>query len=127
MKDARGADIKDGDTVVYGFGVGRSVAMAEGIFTGEVSPSGRLWIEIVRRSYGGGYLDSKSRVHVAADRLVVVTGLPPTDMPTQAEKMATDRAVAIRRYRQVIARLEADGADPGEIEWYQKRLKGLEK
>ncbi|WP_432112801.1 hypothetical protein [Streptomyces sp. S1] len=33
--DARGVAIAPGDTVIYGFGVGRSVAMAEGVVLGE--------------------------------------------------------------------------------------------
>lgn len=35
LKDARGVQIEAGDTVIYGFGVGRSVAMAEGVVIGE--------------------------------------------------------------------------------------------
>lgn len=114
--DARGVFIDAGDTVIYGFGVGQSVAMAEGIVLGgecsceqpmtscpahpdhgsprpSVTPSGRIWVRIIRRSYGSG---SKPVVHVAPDRLVVlkkietfrgsmVSHLPPSELPTQDE------------------------------------------
>jgi hypothetical protein len=109
LLDARGIPITAGDTVIYGFGVGRSVAMAEAVVLGEevteetdwgthlyekvsLTPSGRVWIRVVRRSYGSG---SKPKVHVAPDRLVVLKPhydadvrlwtLPPSDLPTQDE------------------------------------------
>lgn len=106
MVDARGVKIESGDAVIYGFGVGRSVAMAEGRVRddgyGHVSttPSGRVWVTIVRRSYGGG---EDERVHVAPDRMVVLKAtearipgfygdpevfhtLPPSPLPTQDEE-----------------------------------------
>jgi hypothetical protein len=95
LVDARGVPIKAFQHVVYGFGVSRSVAMAEGTIVGEPSkirpgcyvpaltPSGRVKVKIIRRSYSSG---EKLVVDVAADRLVVVTLLPESPLPTQAEK-----------------------------------------
>lgn len=103
--DARGVEIAAGDTVIYGFGVDRSVAMAEGVVLGGVSectcrndygdhetkaqrlacprptrgvsltPMGRVRVRVVRRSYNSGV---KPVVDVAPDRLVV---LKPIDGP----------------------------------------------
>ncbi len=107
LLDARGIPIAAGDTVIYGFGVGRSVAMAEGVVlaadpddldsgggTVALTPSGRVWVRVVRRSYASG---SKPKVHVAADRLVVLKSyedfrgdmrpvLLPSELPTQDEE-----------------------------------------
>lgn len=107
--DARGVEIAPGDTCLYGFGVGRSIAMAEGSVLGEVdpvtggrplsvslTPSGRVRIRVVRRSYSSG---EKPVVDVAPDRLVVLKHvnhcfaedyanpiLPPSPLPTQDEE-----------------------------------------
>lgn len=105
--DARGVKIEPGDTAVWGFGVGRSVAMAEGVVMGapdplnrfdtavSLTPSGRVRVRVVRRSYGGG---EKPVVDVAPDRLVVLKSaynnweeyrhwrLPDSPLPTQAEE-----------------------------------------
>lgn len=85
MVDARGVKIEPGDAVIYGFGVSRSVAMAEGRVRddgyGHVSttPSGRVWVTIVRRSYGGG---EEERVHIAPDRMVVLKKQPNSVIPS---------------------------------------------
>ncbi len=128
MVDARGVKIAPGDVVIYGFGVGRSVAMAEGRIRddgyGHVSttPSGRVWVTIVRRSYGGG---EEERVHVAPDRLVVLkpsfgafgsrerSFLPPSPLPTQDEANLTQVNEMITRTHAGIAALEAGGPPPG--------------
>jgi hypothetical protein len=108
LKDARGVAIAPGDTALYGFGVSRSVAMAEAVVLGatvtcgvdepyervSTTPSGRVRLRVVRRSYSSG---EKPIVDVAPDRLVVLkqTGhglgrdlafLPPSPLPTQAEE-----------------------------------------
>lgn len=125
LLDARGVAIAPGDTAIYGFSVSRSVAMAEGVVLGEtthvsgaseedcpgcaryargehhlkvsLTPSGRVRVRVVRRSYGGG---EKPVVDVAPDRLVVLKTdvyqgallpltvlptLPPSPLPTQDE------------------------------------------
>jgi hypothetical protein len=110
LLDARGVPIAPGDTAIYGFGVGRSIAMAEAVVLGELpegalpefgggvvslTPSGRVRLRVVRRSgiHGG----TKPVVDVAPDRLVVLKldydnwsewaryRLPPSPLPTQAE------------------------------------------
>ena len=119
LVDARGVEIEPGDVCLYGFGVGRSVAMAEAVVLGEeptpgkksgeevvadmyrqatkvsLTPSGRVRLRVVRRSYSSG---EKPVVDVAPDRLVVlkrsdlVVGgfngpyLPPSPLPTQDEE-----------------------------------------
>lgn len=64
LLDARGVPIAPGDTAIYGFGVGRSVAMAEGVVLGgekgdpdtngwgrrvSLTPSGRVRVRVIRR------------------------------------------------------------------------------
>ncbi|MCX4912835.1 hypothetical protein [Streptomyces sp. NBC_00687] len=117
ITDARGVDVKPGATVIYGFGVGRSVAMAEGVVEekdGEVSvtPSGRLWVHVVRRSYSSG---TEQRVHVASDRLVVVDALPPSPQPTQNEGNLTEWRATCDRYRTRLAAL----AEGGELQRWE--------
>jgi hypothetical protein len=124
LVDARGVLIESGDTAIYGFGVSRSVAMAEGIIRddghGRVSttPSGRVWVTIVRRSYGGG---EDERVHVAPDRLVVLKpidgpgttpALPGSPLPTQDEFNLAQTNKRITSVRADIAHLEAGGRAP---------------
>jgi hypothetical protein len=105
LLDARGVEISPGDTVIYGFGVSRSVAMAEGVVLGEpesevastskvsLTATGLVRIRVVRRSYASG---SKPVVNLMPDRIVVlkpcVEGLlggrpelPPSPLPTQDE------------------------------------------
>jgi hypothetical protein len=97
LTDARGVVIAPGDTALYGFGVGRSVAMAEAVVLGEtthvrgaseedcpgcdryrrgehhlkvsLTPSGRVRLRVIRRSYSSG---EKPVVDVAPDRMVVL-------------------------------------------------------
>lgn len=110
LLDARGVEITPGDTAIYGFGVGRSVAMAEAVVLGEhgdhkaclppcqdsvsLTASGRVRLRVVRRSYSSG---EKPVVDVAPDRLVVLKGitaidgdtvtyLPDSPLPTQDEQ-----------------------------------------
>jgi hypothetical protein len=105
LTDARGVKIEAGDIAIYGFGVGRSIAMAEAVVLWEgdgggtpprvsLTPSGRVRLRVVRRSYSSG---QKPIVDVAPDRLVVLKldydnwsewaryRLPPSPLPTQAE------------------------------------------
>lgn len=72
-KDARGVPVREGDTVVYGAGVGRSVAMVVGTVQGWTS-SGRAWVGVDFRAYGG--YGNRDRVHVDPMRMVVVRELP---------------------------------------------------
>lgn len=90
-RDWRGTPITEGATVVYGASVGRSVALVEGSVTG-FTPSGRVWVYVIRRAYGGGWGDEAPKVHVGADRLTVVSSLPVSDVPTQPELSVHKRA-----------------------------------
>lgn len=100
LLDARGVAIEAGDSVIYGFGVSRSVAMAEGVVlqaeanltgTPSVTASGRVRVRVIRRSYSDGV---KPVVDVAADRLVVLKFwreghqpyLPVSPLPTQDDE-----------------------------------------
>lgn len=105
-KDARGVDIVEGASCIYGAPVGRSIALVEGVIDG-FTPSGRVWVRIVRRSYGGGHENDRPRVHVGPDRLVIVDALPSCDRPTDAETAAQRRKDRIKHYRERIAALEA--------------------
>lgn len=114
LLDARGVKIEPGDTVIYGFGVGRSVAMAEGVVLGgecsceqpmtscpahpeygsprlALTPTGMIRVRVVRRSYSSG---EKPVVAINPDRVVVLKEasydpwpfLPPSPLPTQDEE-----------------------------------------
>jgi hypothetical protein len=131
LTDARGVKIEPGDTVIYGFGVDSSVAMAEGVVIGEevncdcddhnpevtvsLTPQGRVRVRVVRRSYRSG---TKPVVDIMPNRLVVLkplecripgsygdpeTGaiLPPSPQPTQDE-------TAVKELKETIARYERD-------------------
>lgn len=89
-KDWRGTAIEIGDVVIYGAPVGRSIALVEAEVVGYTT-SGRVNVRIIRRAYGGNWSD-KEVVHVGADRLVVVTALPPSDVPLTSEVIAERRA-----------------------------------
>jgi hypothetical protein len=107
-KDARGVEITEGASCIYGAPVGRSIALVEGVIDG-FTQSGRVWVRIVRRAYGGGWSESKERVHVGPDRLVIVDALPESTRPTDAERQEERRRERIATYRQRIAELEAGG------------------
>jgi hypothetical protein len=111
-KDARGVDIVEGASCIYGAPVGRSIALVEGVIDG-FTASGRVWVRIVRRAYGGGWSDSKDRVHVGADRLVIVDALPTCDLPTDAEKAQERRQERMTFYRERIVALEAGAPAEG--------------
>jgi hypothetical protein len=132
LLDARGVIIEPGDTAIYGFGVGRSVAMAEGRIRddgyGHVSttPSGRVWVTIVRRSYGSG---TEDRVHIAPDRLVVLKPgfnnqeeldpdcptLPESPLPTQDETNLKELQKLVGRTRVEVLRLAEGGNAPSWV------------
>lgn len=141
LTDARGVLIEPGDAVIYGFGVGRSVAMAEGVIRddgyGHVSTttSGRVWVTIVRRSYGKG---TEERVHVAPDRIVVlkatwldpeapqagmVHALPDSPLPTQDLKNRTETSKALARNIGELRGLLAGAPAP---EWIRRSHFGTE-
>lgn len=115
--DARGVEISPGDTVIYGFGVGRSVAMAEGVVLGEdgrvaLTPSGRVKVKVVRRSYSSG---EKPVVDVQADRMVALkqalaprhfSFLPPSSLPTQDELFRSKAKAMIQSYEDDLERTE---------------------
>lgn len=128
--DARGIEITEGATCVYGAPVGRSIALVEGTIDG-FTPSGRVWVKIVRRAYGS--YGHTARVHVGADRLVIVDELPNSPLPTDAEEAENQRRKNIARWRSRIADLEAGGELKGwenadqrtktdVIDWYRARL-----
>ncbi|MFJ9213025.1 hypothetical protein [Streptomyces sp. NPDC102264] len=110
-KDARGVEIFEGATCIYGAGVGRSIALVEAVVDG-FTDSGRVWLKVVRRSYGASTWGTpRERVHVGPDRLVLVDTLPKCDLPTDVEKAEASRQERITRYRERIAALEA-GVEP---------------
>jgi hypothetical protein len=80
--DWRGAPITKGALVIYGSPVSRSITLVEGVVRG-FTPSGRVWVEVTRRSYGK-YRRAEV-VHVGADRLTVVQSRPPAAVETAEE------------------------------------------
>jgi hypothetical protein len=112
--------------------------MAEGIVEekdGDISltPSGRVWVQVVRRSYSSG---TKGRVHLDADRMVVVDALPASPLPTQLEGNVTKWQEQRERYLTRLAALAEGGPLEGwevqypreeVIEDYGKWLSGVEK
>ncbi len=93
LTDWRGCKLQVGNMVLYGAGVGRSIAMVEGTVAG-FTASGRVWVHITRRAYGT-WQHSKDIVDVGADRLTVVFSLPKTNLPTQAEvREAEEKRIA---------------------------------
>lgn len=109
--DARGIEIREGASCIYGAPVGRSIALVEGVIDG-FTPSGRVWVRIIRRAYGGGWSNDRKRVHVGSDRLVIVDALPDSELPTDAEKSAARRTESIEQHRRTIVDLEAGGEVP---------------
>lgn len=131
--DARGVRITDGALCVYGATVGRSVALVEGVIDG-FTASGRVWVRVVRRAYGGWGVDLKDRVHVGPDRLVIVDSLPASNLPTQEEAVRAERRRLIDLYRDRIADRQAGGEpqnpwetrEEEELAFCRKRLTELE-
>lgn len=137
LKDARGVDITPGDVVIYGFGVSRSVAMAEGkVETDSKNPakvsqtvSGLVRVRVVRRSYSSG---EKPVVAIMADRMVVlkpgfnnegsdydpdVWSLPPSPLPTQDESLYDQLTATMERRLGDIERLSTGG----ELDEHERR------
>lgn len=165
LADARGVEIAPGDVVIYGFTVGRSVAMAEAVALGKagalpehgvsrtevsLTPSGRVRLRVVRRSYSSG---TQPVVDVAPDRLVVlkrrggrvlkgwdhgapIVGsaepfLPPSPLPTQEEanREEAERRVAFHQDQILLnesgwplpAYWTSKGRDE-HLRWHRKQL-----
>lgn len=95
-RDWRGTPITPGALVIYGAPVGRSIALVEATVADPMlTPSGRIWLNVQRRAYG--HSDTSRRVHVGADRLTVVTALPPTTRLTEQEKADRLPELIVRR------------------------------
>lgn len=85
--DWRGTPIWPGATVIYGATIGRSVELVEAtVAEPMLTTSGRINLDIVRRSHGQWGATTKATVHVGRDRLTIVSALPDTSLPTEAEK-----------------------------------------
>lgn len=123
LLDARGVLIEPGDTVIYGFSVSRSVAMAEGEVVGAHGPgsydvpgegekvsltaSGLVRVRVIRRSYASG---EKPVVALRPDRIVVLKRasseltpfpfLPPSPLPTQDELYREGLEGYVARYKE---------------------------
>lgn len=124
--DWRGTPITPGALVIYGAPAGRSITMVEATVADPMlSPSGRIFLNVVRRSY---WHTDGGKVHVGADRLTVVTALPPTTVPTDAERAARQRAERDAReaFADGLHRREGhDGPESGMVKtgpdrWQQK-------
>jgi hypothetical protein len=125
--DARGVAIAPGDTAIYGFGVGRSVAMAEAVVLNDMgdygdmvslTPSGRVRLRVVRRSYSSG---EKPIVDVAPDRIVVLKpidgpgttpSLPGSPLPTQDEEARVEIERDIERRKADLRLTECPADEP---------------
>lgn len=145
LLDARGVTVEVGDTVIYGFGVGSSVAMAEGVVLGETNhldnhefedcpgctggidlrvsqtPSGLVRIRVIRRSYSSGI---KPVITIAADRFVVLKTANTTwngdDMTAllPASPLPTQDDVALDSIRKSIERNEESLRATETPEWW---------
>jgi hypothetical protein len=128
--DWRGVPITEGCTLIYGAGVGRSVAMVEAVYEGKTTPSGRLWVRVVRRAYGSTGSAADLRVHIGADRVTVVDSLPASDTPTEDEKIRTDCHRRADYHRKRIAELTQPGwaaseATAEEVGYHQRQLRDI--
>jgi hypothetical protein len=68
-----------------------------------------VWLRLVRRAYGSTSDSSETRVHVGADRLTIVTTLPPSGLPLIDDKILTATQSSIRWHEKAIAEVERDG------------------
>lgn len=94
LNDWRGVPISVGDTVVYGAGVGSSVACVEAKVLRVDESKGRVQVEIIRRASGWG---EKPVVFVGAFKVTVVSVLPDSPKLTQTdERIRTLKADIIR-------------------------------
>lgn len=107
-KDWRGVTIKEGQTVIYGAPVGRSIALVEAVVDG-FTDSGRVWLKVKHRAYGD-WGDSAPRVHVGHDRLTIIDSLPPTTLPDQGPKKKAEAKKKVARYTQALADLDSGKA-----------------
>lgn len=123
--DWRGTPITPGALVIYGGPVGRSIQMVEAIVSDPMlTKSGRIWLNIVRRAF---HDDTDGRVHVGADRLTVVTALPPSPLPTATEIRERNERQRVAREVYVTGAHESEqhGGEP----WghYEKRDGGRDR
>ncbi len=87
-RDWRGVDITPGATVIYGAGIGRSIALVEARVTLDeviATASGKIRLEVIRRAYGG-WSEHGLSVKVGPDRLTIVDSLASSSLPTEHEK-----------------------------------------
>lgn len=111
--DWRGTPITPGALVIYGGPVGRSIQLVEArVSDPMLTPSGRIWLDIIRRAYTD---DNDGRVHVGADRLIVVETLPPTTLPTATE--ARERKERCRAAREVYVLAAHEAEQHGGPPW----------
>lgn len=76
IKDARGAVIEAGVLCVSASSTGLA---RTGVVLGTVegfTASGRVWVTTIVRSNAYSFQETGQRIHVGADRLIVVTGVP---------------------------------------------------
>lgn len=111
IKDWRGTPIDVGATAIYGAPVGRSIALVEAVVDG-FTDSGRVWLLVKHRAYGGWSSSARPRVHVGPDRLTIVTALPPTDLPLEGDKGREIATRSLERHTQLLTDLERGGHAP---------------
>lgn len=99
--DWRGTPIEPGRQVVYGAGVGRSIAPTEGVVEGFSASGKSVKVRVIRRAYGG--YGGQEVVHVGSDKLTVVE-LPDSEQETfiekyeRAERITAERGRVIRTH-----------------------------
>ena len=107
MQDWRGTPIEPGALVIYGAGVGRSIALVEAEVVELFPDKDTVKLKVIRRGFGGG---TQEHVRVGSSRMIVVHSLPPTDVPTQNERNAESK-----RRMEEHDRVEATHAFPEAI------------
>lgn len=102
--DWRGTPIAAGAYVLYALSLANNVAMVEARTrtAGEgplTTDRGRVWLQVLRRSTGGGVAGARIWVHVAPERITMLGGpLPDSEHPTEAERVAEEgRRIKMRK------------------------------
>src|ERR1051325_2210993 len=103
VSDWRGVTIHPGAHVLYAVEAGRAASTVEAQVRSAdegpmLTPQGRVWLRVIRRSSGGATVGSPAWVHVAPASLTVLGApLPHSDAATEADRIEAERRVIQER------------------------------